>query len=210
MRGDPAQAEPYQLEALQIARQWGYRSRECLILNILAIVAMEKEDFALALQYGQEALAIAREIQHKEYLSTIIFNLALTLRRQGEDLVRAHAYHEEAVALARQIGNLRYLSWYLSGQAEYYLDQHDYEAAGPCIEEMRAALPQGDLTLQGVLEKNLGWLALGLGEFTSARRHLETSLEIFTDLGDYRVNEVRPLLERLSQLEGTPELHQSR
>lgn len=81
----------------------GGRKGEAVELNNLGAAAYAKKDYAAALRWFKESLAISHEAGSKEDEAVTHWNLALTCIEQ-DDLVRAVRHMNRAVRLAKKLG----------------------------------------------------------------------------------------------------------
>ncbi|MGH2534205.1 MAG: helix-turn-helix transcriptional regulator [Thermomicrobiales bacterium] len=91
--------------AVAITREIDWRSGEAYACFTTAICASAKGEYALALPRAHEALAIAREIEHRQWTTSSQIGLGI-LFLDLLDLAQAQRHLEQAVALANAIGSL--------------------------------------------------------------------------------------------------------
>ncbi|MCI0554653.1 MAG: tetratricopeptide repeat protein, partial [Anaerolineae bacterium] len=101
---EPATAQKYLLEGLEIARQVKDPGLETRALNNLAMAEGSLNgNYALALEYYEKAYKIAREIGDRVAECFSLGNMGFAAGMQG-DFVAAHSYHEQCLIVAREIG----------------------------------------------------------------------------------------------------------
>jgi DNA-binding CsgD family transcriptional regulator len=115
-------------EALQLAREIGWRSGEAYALIVLSRVVVVTGDYKHALTVTQQGYAIAREIEHKQWCCQAHFSfgiIALDL------LAFAGAQHHfaQALALGVQSGSVFLLRAAHTLLALSYLHQHNFSRA---------------------------------------------------------------------------------
>lgn len=103
---EPAAAERYLVDALEIAREIRDRSTEVNALANLAVCeASVKGNYAIAHYYHEQTRKIAHEIGDRNAEGMALGNLGFTSGMQG-NFAAAHQYHEQSLSLAREIGSL--------------------------------------------------------------------------------------------------------
>ena len=80
-----------------------YRQQRARALNGAGSLATEQGDFASAMRYHQEGLALRRALGDQAGGADILHNMALTARCQG-DFVQALQWFEESLAITVQMG----------------------------------------------------------------------------------------------------------
>ena len=102
---EPANAQKYLIEALEIAREVNDPGLQTRALNNLALSeGTVNGNYALAREYFEESYKIAREIGDRVAEGFTIVNLGFAAGMQG-DFVAARSYHEQSLYIAREIGN---------------------------------------------------------------------------------------------------------
>lgn len=89
---------------LAVARESGSRSAECYALWQGCCCRAAQGDYALALEYGQAALAVAREIRHVQWQAASLCALG-ALHADILDPSTARSHLEEAVEISRVVGS---------------------------------------------------------------------------------------------------------
>ena len=79
-------------------------------LNNLGVVASERKDYALSMEYTQQALALGREIGAQQNIALYLLNLATTEIRLGQ-LAATREKLREGLALALRLGALPWVVW---------------------------------------------------------------------------------------------------
>jgi DNA-binding CsgD family transcriptional regulator/tetratricopeptide (TPR) repeat protein len=140
-------------QALKIAGEIGSRTDEAHTLIQMAMCLGPRGEYAHALEVGQRGLAIAEEIEHRQWMAAghrALGALYLDLLALSE----AKPHLEQALALAREVGSwnrIRIISGFL---APVYLLQRDQASADLLL---TAALPP-DAAMQ-TLGQRLVWAA---------------------------------------------------
>jgi predicted ATPase/DNA-binding CsgD family transcriptional regulator len=139
--------------------------------------------YAIAGEYCEEALAIARTASDDYLVAELLHGQAWVLASQGEPGT-ALPLIETGLNLARRLGELHLVGWLLSARAHATNVKGDHAgAARDAAESLRLFRRAGDKLQVGQMLGNLGYYELSAGELQAARRHLAESLDIFRALG---------------------------
>jgi predicted ATPase/DNA-binding CsgD family transcriptional regulator len=140
--------------------------------------------YAIAGNYSQEALAIARAAGDEYLIADLLQIRAVILVRLGQ-LDAALQLIEQGLDLARRLGEPQLTARLLSARA------HAADAGGDSVRAARdaaEALPlsrqAGDRIQEGALLGSLGYLELSAGDLDAARCHLAESLDIARAFND--------------------------
>jgi predicted ATPase/DNA-binding CsgD family transcriptional regulator len=139
--------------------------------------------YAIAGDYCQEALAIARAAGDDRLIADLLATRAWVLARQGEPSA-ALPLAEEGLGLAQRLGELHLTARLFSARA--YVTNVDGDPAGAArdnAEALRLVRQTGDRLQAGTLLCNLSDYELWTGDLDAARRHLAESLDIARALG---------------------------
>ena len=102
---EPANAQAYLIEALEIARKVKDPALQIRALNNLALAeGSVNGNYAVARQYFEESYQIARKIGDRVAEGFTLVNLGFAAGMQG-DFLAARSYHELSLIMAREIGN---------------------------------------------------------------------------------------------------------
>jgi predicted ATPase/DNA-binding CsgD family transcriptional regulator len=163
-----------------------------LALAAAARLLIETDGYAIADDYCQEALAIARAAGDDYLVADLLHERAWVLVRLGRPGA-ALALIESGLGVARRLGAPRPIACLLSVRASATNAQRDHAgAARDAAEALRLFRQAGDRLQAGRLLGNLGYYEVSAGDLDAARRHLAESLDIARALGN-----------RLSALQGT-------
>ncbi|HEX5505849.1 MAG TPA: AAA family ATPase [Thermomicrobiales bacterium] len=127
-------------ESLALARAIDWRAGEAYTLLNLANHLGARGEYGRALTCARDGLAIAREIDHREWMThgewthAVLFTDLLAFPRAQEHLERAHA-------LARESGSLHWLSLMAAYRAEGLVARGDLDGAGALLAGIAADLP---------------------------------------------------------------------
>jgi tetratricopeptide (TPR) repeat protein len=157
-----------------------------------ALVGVGRYDEAIDL--GDEALALARSIDHVEAEVEAAETVAGACRHLGR-FAEATRRLDEALNLARQTGRGGLVAMVLNALGEVH---HDGGAFSLALDCHREALDQASAA-QDFLESararlGLGDAHAGLGETAAAQEHWRRALELYTDLGLPAATRVRERL----------------
>jgi len=140
-------------QALKIAGEIGSRSDEAHTLIQMAMCLGPRGEYARALEVAQQGLAIAEEIEHRQWMAAghrALGALYLDLLALSE----ARSHLEQALALAQEIGSWNWIRIISGFLAPTYLLHHDQASADSLL---TAALPP-DAPMQ-TLGQRLVWAA---------------------------------------------------
>ena len=140
-------------QALKIAGEIGQRSDEAHTLIQMAMYLGPRGEYAHALEVAQRGLAIAEEIEHRQWMTAghrALGALYLDLLALSE----AQQHLEQALALAQEVGSWNWIRIISGFLASVYLLQHDLARADSIL---TAAL-EADAAMQ-TLGQRLVWAA---------------------------------------------------
>jgi ATP/maltotriose-dependent transcriptional regulator MalT len=144
-------------QALKIAGEIGQRSDEAHTLIQMAMCLGPRGEYAQALEVAQRGLAIAEEIEHRQWMTAghrALGALYLDLLALSE----AKPHLEQALALAEEVGSWNWIRIISGFLAPVYLLQHD--------------LARADSLLTAALEADAGMQTLGQRLVWAARADL--------------------------------------
>ena len=101
---DPAQAQHFAKRGLDLARELGDRAAEARALWNLLVLNRYAENTVNAIEYGEQALALARELELHEQMAFIMTDLGAVYMATGQ-LAQASSLLSEARALWRTTDN---------------------------------------------------------------------------------------------------------
>lgn len=146
---------------------------------------LEKTDgYAVAGEYCEEALAIARAAGDENLAAEALYEGAWVLLRQGQPGA-ALPLVEPGLGLARSLGEPHLIGRLLSAQFyATYIDGNPADAARYAAEALRLFRQAGDRLQAGATLGNLGYIELSARDLDAARRHLAEALDIARALND--------------------------
>jgi DNA-binding CsgD family transcriptional regulator len=159
------EATVYAEQSLEISRLIGSRSSEVYALVVLSINAGSLGGATQALEQAHRAIAIAAEIDHRQWLAFAQIGAGLAYESILA-LPAARQHQEQALALAREVNSPFWLGLASGFLAMVYIQQNELESA-------RALLPAGagsDVPIRTFAEKLIAaaGLALSLAEGSAA------------------------------------------
>ncbi|HLF89713.1 MAG TPA: hypothetical protein VI451_12245 [Anaerolineales bacterium] len=175
---DPPLGEQLAKEALEIARTLGDRVAEAKVLWVLLLLGWVDRWDETLLRYGEQSLAIAREMNLTEQIALTLGDLAFAYGNQGrlEDMLaalnEARAIWQEMGNIPMQANNLNVVTMPL-----FMLGQYRQALEGG-LESVRLSKPIGNLwsELSGWLLG--GMVALEFGEYGKAMEMLAEAVRL--------------------------------
>lgn len=165
-----AEATRWSEEAIQIAREIGWRAGEAYAELMLAMGLGPQGEYARALEMAQASLAVAEEIEHRQWISGAHAALGmLYLDLLALNAARPHL--EQAVALARAVGSRVWVGLTSGYLALVYAAQSKLELAEATLDDVL----ESDTPMQ-TQGQRLCWYARG--EVALRRGNAETALSI--------------------------------
>ncbi len=215
--GDYKKALVYHKQALAIAREIGNRRGEGTALNRMGIAcknlahASDKENpeerqktLEKALEYHEQALAIAREIRDRRGEGAALCNIGSIYRNMGDDL-RAIEFYEQHLTIAENIGDRRGEGAVLGNKGVAYYDLGKYPEAIKLQDKSLAIARQiGDRRREGNALWNKSLALDKMGERTQAIDCAELALEIRMQIKSPFAEDVRRQLEEWKRQEADP------
>jgi non-specific serine/threonine protein kinase len=142
------------------------------------------DGYAIAGDYCEEALAIARAAGDENLAAEALYERAWVLLRQGLPSA-ALPLIEPSLGLARRLGEAHLTGRLLTARAyATYIDGSPADAVGDFAEALRLFRQAGDRLQAGVTLGNLGYIELAAGDLDAARRHLAEALDIARAFND--------------------------
>ena len=141
-------------------------------------------DYAIAEDYCQEALTIARAVGDERLVAEVLSQHAGVLLPQGK-ADAALPLIESGLGLARRLGELHLTARLLAARAFATSVTGDQEAAArDAGESLRLFRQAGDQIQTARMLDNIGYDELSAGDLNAARRHLAEALDITRALND--------------------------
>jgi len=171
---------------VKAAQGLGHRRDEGAFLGNLGLAYSDLGQVERAIEYFQQALAIAREIGDRRNEGNHLGNLGLAYRALGQ-VERAIEYHEAALAIAREIGDRRMEGNAVGNLGNAYRALGQVERAIEYYEQALAIAREiGDRRGEGNGLGNLGNAYRDLGQVERAIEYHWQGLAISREIGDRR------------------------
>ena len=168
---------------LALARAGGYKRIIVTVLNSLGMLAREQGDYARAVVFYKESLALCHELHNTYVGAWVLHGLGLVASDQ-DDLERVKALFEECLALQREVGNRVGIAVALNHLGDVARWQGDYTQAATYYDESLIIFQEvGDKESTLVLH-NQGYLALHQGNDAQAVALFQQSLALFREMED--------------------------
>lgn len=162
---DPERAQLLLGRAHTLAQQLGDRTAEAKILwSLLLLSAYTGGDLPQRLRYGEQALALARELDLREQTAFILNDIFYAYAGAGQ-WARARAALAEASEIWRELGNLPMLSETLMRLHWAYLATGDYEqAVAYSVDACHLGQESNNLDAQALSRFMIGFVHLERGQ----------------------------------------------
>jgi tetratricopeptide (TPR) repeat protein len=163
------------------------------------LIYQEMGEFNQAIHYFNRAYEIFQSSDNARGVGMSILSLGLSYRGLG-DFPLAAENCESAVGVFRRIVDRWSLAWGLVPLGEIYLDMSQLERAQQQFEEAAEIFHDfGDIRSEASGLKQLGQVSRLQGDIARAREYWGRALEIFDSMEDPRADEVRTLLDDVSE-----------
>jgi CHAT domain-containing protein len=170
--------------ALDISREQRDPFLEASSMGSLGLVATRAERFDESIDWGEQALQLARSQEANSLVTKIGGNLGWSYYELG-DLVNALSRYQQATKDAIHAGQRHDQVIWLINTATVYYDSHDYIAAEATSQEalkLAQNLKDFDSTLSCLL--NLALIAIQRGQLETASRDLDEAVHIESSAPD--------------------------
>jgi CHAT domain-containing protein len=167
-----------------IAREIKDRQGEGTSLGNLGLAYQFLGDYAKAIEYHQQSLAIKREIKDRQGEGTSLGNLGVAYQSLG-DYAKAIEYHQQSLAIKREIKDRRGEESSLGNLGLAYQSLGDYAKAIEHYQQSLAIAREIKNRLgEGTSLGNLGNAYYFLGDYTRAIEYQQQSLAIAKGIKD--------------------------
>ncbi|MCI0395564.1 MAG: AAA family ATPase [Chloroflexi bacterium] len=175
------EAAAYAESGLQIAREIGWRAGEAYALGCLVCSLGPQGEYGRTLELAQEALHVAVEIKHRQWMVSAHCNLGL-LHLDLLAGAAAQAHLEEAFSLARETGSFLWIHETAAMLAVAHLRQKQFAQAETLLNDYLepAAVIQPDLEPPILIPMRMLWAARA--ELALAQRQPRAALDIVEQL----------------------------
>lgn len=184
--GDLPAAQAHFEAALAMARTFGDRPAEGVLIGNLGLLSNQAGDYLRARELFEASLAIAREGGSLNHVAVVVNNIGCTYLALG-DSAAARPYFEEAVALNRQGGDQQLLMDAIENVAIIDGDLGDLVGATAGLEAVLAVRrARNDRTGTATTLGRLALLAEVEGRIGTAARLVRESLALHREVADAR------------------------
>jgi tetratricopeptide (TPR) repeat protein len=179
-------------QALTLARELGDRAAQAKILWILLLLNIYTGgDTHQSIQWGEESLAIARELNLREQMAYTLHDLFVTYAQSGK-FEQARAVRIESGKIWRELDNKPMLAESVSGLALLHFLHGEFDQALARAQEgFQISTSISNLGGQGFGGYNLGLIYYERGELAQAIKSMEDALPI-TQFGGLEGNGLSP------------------
>jgi len=181
---DPARAKTLLERALTLAHDLGDRAAESKILwNLMLLQVFGGGDPRQMVVYGEQSLAIARELNLREQMAFTLNDIAYAyaLTRQAKESLAAL---EEARGLWRELGNLPMLSDNLANTSirQFFAGEYD-QALASAAESFRISQSIGNRWGQASSQLAVGQIHFDRGHPAEAIASMEAAIQLGEPIG---------------------------
>jgi tetratricopeptide (TPR) repeat protein len=156
------------------------------LLGNLAYLMDSMGDYAQALGYFQQALAIHQKTGYKRGEGATLNNISQIFQTRG-DYNTALTHLQQSIIILRQIGDKKGEGVTLNNISLIYSASGNYETALEYLQQALTIQQQiGDKNGEGVTLSNMATIAHVYGDYTTAQKHVNQALSIFQKIGDKR------------------------
>ncbi len=181
---NPAQAQQLLEQSLSLARDLGDRAAECKVRwNLMNLLLWSGGDQRQAVAYGEQALALARELNLREQLAFTLNDLSYAYMSIG-DWLRVQPVLDEARELWRELSNLPMLVDNLANSVLIRFRAGEYEQAIQTADEaLRVSRSINNVWGQAGSQSYIGLVYLERGEFDRAISIMEGAIQLGEQAG---------------------------
>ncbi len=145
--------------------------------------------YAIAQTYLEQSLAIAREIDDRQRIASVLQPLGMAALGRG-DVEAARGYLDEALSMAREIGNRREIAAALNAVAQFHRVTGDLDAAEPLYRQVQEITQElGDYETMAIALLNLAMVAIARGDATDGCVLLGETLRILDRTGSLPIGQ---------------------
>ncbi|MFL7795192.1 MAG: tetratricopeptide repeat protein [Anaerolineae bacterium] len=142
-----------------------------------------QETITLAITMARTALALAREIGHRERIGICLACTGMLELNFGDQTL-AEEYLKEGLAIAREINNRQRIGTLLACAGAAAINAEDFAQAETYLQEgLTQAYENGEQARASLASAYLGVAAVGRRDYAQAEAHLEKSLAIAREIG---------------------------
>ena len=153
-------------------------------LNSLGYAYDKRREYATALNYYKQSLAIRQKIDDKQGVGATQINIAGIHNRQG-NYATALQHCEQSLAIMREIGDKELEGTALNNISQIYTAQGDDETSLQYLEQSLMTRREiGDKQGEGTTLNNIGRFYHDQGKISNALEYQRNALAIFHEIGD--------------------------
>ena len=179
------EATRHEQRSIELMRERGDEAGVATVLTNLGTIARDRGDYASALDWFMQALAIRERIDNR--LELTLRNLALIYRDLGDDTA-TRKYFSRALEVAGRKGESANYAATLGTFASYLADVHEYEPALAAADESLAiGQATGNRPSVGFSLLDSGRALLGLGRLDEAAKRLNEALTVGLSLDQHEI-----------------------
>jgi tetratricopeptide (TPR) repeat protein len=183
---DHESSESLWRESLAINRELGDEWGVGVVVNAMAVGALDRGDAPIARELLEENLVRWRQLGDRVAVARCVSNLANVAKTQG-DHARARVLYDESLEIFRSIGDRTGVAWALNSQGDLAREAGDSATARAYYEQSLASFREaGERWGTAGALSDLGNLAREEGSHATADSLYRESLEIFLELAHQR------------------------
>jgi CHAT domain-containing protein/tetratricopeptide (TPR) repeat protein len=166
-------------EQRSTARIWEGRT-----LNNIGIVYSGLGQYAQALEYSQQALAIHREVGDRLWEGRVLSNNIGAIYYRLGQYSKALEFSQEALAIFKEVGNRSEEGWSLNNIGNIYSSLRQYPKALEFFQQALASFKAiGDKAGEGTTFDSMGLVYLNRGQYPKALELFQQALAINREIG---------------------------
>lgn len=181
---DPSKAEPLLEQSLSLARELGDRAAECRILwNLMLVFLWSGRDHWQSIVYGEQALALARELHLREQIAFTLNDLTYAYMSTGQ-WPRARAALDESRGIWRELGNQPMLADNVANSVLIHLRAGHFDQAVTAADEaLRISRAIDNVWGQAGSQAYVGLVHWERGDIDRAVAVMEDSIRLGEQVG---------------------------
>ena len=183
VKSEYEQAERELNSSLADARELGMRADEANILRLFGILRYYQSRWDEALEFGEQALKINKELNDLAGEEKVLTNLIATLNKRSR-FAEALKLSERVIEINRSLDDQEKTGYALKEMGSAYWRMGDYDRAIVLFEQaLEIARKRGDVSLESACTTDIGNIHAETGNPDEAMRYYEQALETDKKLG---------------------------
>lgn len=179
----------YCLRGRKIIDQLGDERLEMQVDDALQVLYYNRTNYDQAIEFGEKAVALARKLGMKEFLSKCLINVSLSYQNRNQPK-KVMAVLEEALKIGQELQDVRILMVVHQNLAGAALKQHNYPLTRKYAEETLALSRKlGSTDGETTALRTLAVCDLQEGKLASAKVHVHQAMALSHTWG-YKVEEL--------------------